>query len=303
MKVIICDPLSASAVEKMRAAGLDVDVRDTITPEDLLTAIADYDAMVVRSRTKVRKPVLEAAKKLSLVVRGGVGVDNIDVAEAEARGVKVMNTPAASTSSVAELTIAYLFALARPIVQATASMRAGQWEKKKFDGIELSGKTLGIVGLGRIGMAVGERAHALGMKVIGFDSYPVPEKPYLTKVSLDEVWAQADFISLHIPLTESSHHMIGSDVFAKMKTGVRIVDCARGGVIDEDALAQAISSGKVAGAALDVFENEPPTGTHLFELDQVLGSPHVGANTKEATARIGGEVADILIAFSREAAK
>lgn len=300
MKVLVCDSISPRAIERMRKACIEVDVNDKITPEELLRVVGEYDAIVVRSRTKVRKPVIDAAKNLKVIVRGGVGVDNIDVEYAEAKGIKIMNTPGASTHSVAELTVAYLFALARPIVQATISMREGLWEKSKFDGVELQGKVLGIIGMGRIGTAVAQRAAALGMLVLGYDSRTIGPAPFMQMVSFDELIARSDFITLHVPLTESSRHMINAEVIAKMKDGVRIVDCARGGVLDEDALYDAIVAGKVAGAALDVFENEPLTDRKLFELPQVIGSPHIGANTKEATARIGDEVADLLIAFDRE---
>lgn len=300
MKVLVCDSISPKAVERMRKACIEVDVNDKITPEELLQVIGNYDGMVVRSRTKVRKPVLDAAANLKVIVRGGVGVDNIDVDYAQAKGVKIMNTPGASTHAVAELTIAYLFALARPIVQATISLREGLWEKSKFEGIEVAGKVLGIIGMGRIGMAVAQRAAALGMVVLGYDSRTVGPAPFMQMVELDELLAKSDFLSLHIPLTEASRHMINAEFIAKMKKGVRIVDCARGGVIDEDALYDAIVAGHVAGAALDVFENEPLTDRKLFELPQVIGSPHIGASTKEATARIGDEVADLLIAFDKE---
>lgn len=300
MKVLVCDSISPRAIERMREACIDVDVNDKITPEELLQVIGEYDAMVVRSRTKVRKQVIDAAKNLKVIVRGGVGVDNIDVNYAQARGIKIMNTPGASTHAVAELTIAYLFAMARPIVQATVSLREGLWEKSKLEGIELAGKVLGIIGMGRIGNAVAQRAAALGMLVLGYDSRTVGTAPYMHMVELDELLAKADFISLHIPLTEDSHHMVNTDFIAKMKKGVRIVDCARGGVIHEDALYDAIVSGHVAAAALDVFESEPLTDRKLFELPQVIGSPHIGASTREATGRIGDEVADLLIAFDKE---
>jgi D-3-phosphoglycerate dehydrogenase len=227
-------------------------------------------------------------------------VDNIDVEYAESKGIRIMNTPGASTHAVAELALTYMFALARPIVQATESMRAGMWEKSKFEGIEIAGKVLGIIGMGRIGQALAQRAAALGMLVLGYDSRTVGAAPYMHMVELDELLEKSDFISLHIPLTEQSKHMMNAEMFAKMKQGVRIVDCARGGVIDESALYDAIVAGKVAGAALDVFENEPLTDRKLFELPQVIGSPHIGAGTKEATARIGDEVADLLIGVSQE---
>ena len=284
----------------MRKACIEVDVQDKITPDELLQVIGGYDAMVVRSRTKVRKPVIDAAKNLKVVVRGGVGVDNIDVDYAQAKGVKIMNTPGASTHSVAELTVAYLFALARPIVQATASLREGLWEKAKFDGIEIQGKVLGIIGMGRIGMAVAARAAALGMIVLGFDSRSIGPAPFMQMVEMDELLTKSDFITLHLPLTAESRHMINAAAIAKMKDKVCIVDCARGGVIDEDALYEAIRAGKVACAALDVFENEPLTDRKLFDLPQVIGSPHIGASTHEATARIGDEVADILIGMNQD---
>jgi D-3-phosphoglycerate dehydrogenase / 2-oxoglutarate reductase len=298
MKILICDKTEAEAIEAMRAAGLDVDVRDTITPEELEEVIAGYEGMVVRSRTKVRKGLIDKADRLKVIVRGGVGVDNIDAEYARSKGIAVMNTPAASSVSVAELTIGYMFALARQICQASTSMRAGQWEKKKFEGSEILGKTLGIVGMGRIGMEVAKRAHALGMNVIVYD-------PYVTNIdedllSLEELLRQADFITFHLPHTQETHHMIGASQFEMMKKGVYIINDARGGIIDEDALYDAISQGKVAGAALDVFEEEPVYGHKLFTLEQVIGSPHMGAATKEAQGRIGTEVAEKLIEFARQ---
>jgi len=300
MKVLICDPISKIAVDRMRDRGIQVDIEDTITPERLLEVIAGYDAVVVRSRTKIRKNVLDLAANLKVIVRGGVGVDNIDVETAEARGVKVLNTPAASTDSVAELAIGYIFALARPVVQATESLRAGKWEKARFHGTEVQGKTLGIIGMGRIGTAVAKRGAALGMIVLGYDSRSVGPAPYMMMVSMDELLARSDFITVHIPLTDESQHLIGAEAIAQMKPGVKLIDCARGGVIDENALYEAIVAGKVAGAALDVFENEPLTDNKLFTLSQVIGSPHMGASTAEATERIGDEVAELLIKCERE---
>ena len=300
MKALICDPISKIAIERMRDRGIQVDVEDTITPERLLEVIAGYEAVVVRSRTKIRKNILEQAANLKVIVRGGVGVDNIDVDIAEARGIKVLNTPAASTDSVAELAIAYIFALARPVVQATESLRAGKWEKAKFHGNEVQGKTLGIIGMGRIGTAVAKRGAALGMIVLGYDSRSVGPAPYMMMVSMDELLARSDFVTVHIPLTDESQHLIGAEAIAQMKPGVKLIDCARGGVIDENALYEAIVAGKVAGAALDVFENEPLTDNRLFTLSQVIGSPHMGASTAEATERIGDEVAELLIKCEKE---
>jgi D-3-phosphoglycerate dehydrogenase len=252
--------------------------------------------MVVRSRTKVRKPLIDVATMLKVIMRGGVGLDNIDADYARTKGITILNTPAASSASVAELTIAYMFALARPIVQATLSMRAGQWEKKKFEGREISGKTLGIVGSGRIGSEVARRAAALGMQVLVFDPY-LKQVTVGKLVSLDEVLTSSDYITFHLPHTDETHNMIGTAQFAKMKTGVRIVNCARGGIVDEQALYDAIVGGKVAGAALDVFAQEPPADNKLFTLEQVIGSPHIGASTEEALSRVGAEVADKLIEF------
>lgn len=300
MKVLVCDPIDPEAVETMRRAGIEVDVRDTITAEELEAAVADYDVLVVRSRTKVTAAVMDKAPHLKLIVRGGVGVDNIDVKYAQAKGIEVRNTPLASANSVAELTIGYLFALARQIPQMTASMKRGEWEKKGFSkGIELAGKTLGLVGCGNIGQLVAQKAAALGMTVLFYRRTPT-EIPGATQVALDELLARSDFISLHVPLTPETHPIIGRAELEKMKKGVYIVNCGRGGTLDEDALYDAIVSGKVAGAALDVFEDEKEDrGRRLMELPQVIGSPHVGAGTVEATERVGAEVAQIIIAFAR----
>jgi D-3-phosphoglycerate dehydrogenase len=299
MKLLICDPTDAGAIAAMRGAGIEVDVRDDITPEDLETVIADYDGMVVRSRTKVREALIVKATNLKLVIRGGVGLDNIDVDYARSKGIEVRNTPAASSNSVAELTIGYLLALARPIPQTTASMKAGKWEKKAFSkGTELAGKTLGLVGCGRIGGLVAQKAAALGMEVLFYRRTPT-EVPGATQVSLDELLARSDYISLHVPHAPETHYIIGAGAFAKMKDGVRIVNCGRGGTLDEAALYDAITSGKVAGAALDVFEDEKEErGRRLMELPQVIGSPHIGAGTAEATARVGDEVAQIAVEFA-----
>ncbi|HEX7973880.1 MAG TPA: hydroxyacid dehydrogenase [Anaerolineales bacterium] len=302
MKIIVCDKTESEAIERMRAAGLQVDVRDEISAEELPSVIGNYEGMVVRSRTKVRQPLIDVAKNLKVIVRGGVGLDTIDADYARSKGISVMNTPKASSASVAELAIGYMFALARQIVTATDSMRAGKWEKKKFEGDEIAGKTLGIVGVGNIGKEVAKRAGALGMTVIAFDPY-VANMEGATLVGLDELLAQADYITFHLPKTSETANMIGAAQFAKMKTGVRIINCARGGIVDEDALYDAVVSGKVAGAALDVFAKEPLEGSKLFSLDQVIGSPHVGAATHEAQGRVGAEVADKLIEFYQKNGK
>jgi D-3-phosphoglycerate dehydrogenase len=296
MKVLICDPTESVAIDAISAAGIDVVNRPDVTADELMEIIADYDGMVVRSRTKVREPLIDKAGNLKVIVRGGVGLDNIDVAYARSKGIAVLNTPAASSDSVAELTIGYLFGLARNIPQMTSSMREGKWEKKKFKGTEVAGKTLGLIGFGRIGQATGKRAHVLGMKVVFYRRSPT-DVTFAEQVSLDELLAQSDYISLHVPHTEETHYIVDADAVSRMKDGVYIVNCGRGGTIDEDALYDAIVAGRVAGAALDVFEDEPAQEHKLFTLPQVIGSPHVGAATAEAQGRVGAEVAEKIIEF------
>lgn len=299
MKILICDSTDASAIETMRAAGLEVDVRDKITPEELPEVLPAYDGMVVRSRTKVRAPLIDAVPNLQVIVRGGVGLDNIDVDYALSKGIVVLNTPAASSASVAELVLGYMFAMARHIYETTASMKAGKWEKKKFKGQELGGKVLGILGLGNIGREVARRAIALDMTVIAYDPY-VTGYDDVEMVSFDEIIARSDYLTLHLPHTDETHHIISTAEFEKMRSGVRLINCARGGVVDEDALYDALVSGKVAGAALDVYAHEPCEGHKLFSLDQVVGSPHIGAATEEAQSRVGAEVAAKLIEFTHQ---
>ena len=294
MKVLICDATDPKALKIIEEAGIEVVNQPDISPEELLEVIPDFPCMVVRSRTKVTKAVLDAGTSLKSVVRAGVGLDNIDVAYAKEKGIQVLNTPTASTQSVAELTIAYLMALARNIPLMTASMKAGKWEKKSFVGSEVAGKTLGLIGSGRIGSAVAERAIGLGMTVIAFDPY-ITELPNVTLMELDDLLAEADYISLHVPHTDETHNILDKNAFDKLKPGVRIINCARGGTIDEDALYQAILDGKVAGAALDVFADEPLSDPKLFSLDQVIGSPHIGAGTNEAKARVGEVAAQKVI--------
>jgi len=294
MKVLICDAIDPKALKLIEEAGIEVVNQPDITPEELLEVIPDYPCMVVRSRTKVTKEVLDAGTSLKSVVRAGVGLDNIDVAYAQEKGIKVLNTPSASTQSVAELTVAYLLALARNIPQMTASMKAGKWEKKSFLGSEVSGKTLGLIGSGRIGSAVADRAIALGMTVVAFDPY-VTELPNIKLMELDDLLAESDYISLHVPHTDETHNILDAAALDKVKAGVRIINCGRGGTIDEDALYLAIQDGKVAGAALDVYAIEPLVDSKLFSLDQVIGSPHIGAGTKEGKARVGEVAAQKVI--------
>ena len=299
MKILVCDKTESEAIEQMRAAGLTVDIRDDITPEQLPGVLPAYDGMVVRSRTKVRQPLLEVCPNLKVIVRGGVGLDTIDVEFAKSKGITVMNTPLASSDSVAELTIGYMFALARSIYQATATLKAEKWEKKAFEGDEIGGKTLGLIGIGNIGKAVASRATALGMTVIAYDPYVKSVAGVKLITNLDELLEQADYISLHLPKTKESSGMIGQAQINKMKNGVRIINCGRGGIVDEAALYDALTSGKVAGAALDVFAEEPPTDWKLVKLPNVIGSPHIGAATKEAQGRVGAEVAEKLIEFAK----
>ncbi|MDP1716148.1 MAG: hydroxyacid dehydrogenase [Anaerolineales bacterium] len=298
MKVLICDKTEEEYIEQMRAAGLTVDVRDEITPEELPNVLPAYDGMVVRSRTKVRQSLIDVCPNLKVIVRGGAGLDTIDHEYAKSRGIAVMNTPLANSASVAELAIGYMLMMARSLYQATASVKAEKWDKKSFNGDEIGGKTLGLIGVGNIGREVAKRAFVMGMTVLAYDPY-VKEMDGIKLVTLDELLAQADYISLHLPKTKESAGMIGVEQFAKMKNGVRIVNCARGGILDEDGLYAALTKGKVAGAALDVLNEEPPTDWKLLKLDNVIGSPHIGAATKEAQARVGAEVAGKLIAFAK----
>ena len=300
MKILICDKTEKEYIEQMRAAGLTVDVRDDITPEELPNVLPAYDGMVVRSRTKVRQPLIEVCPNLKVIMRGGAGLDTIDHEYAKSKGITVMNTPHANSASVAELAIGYMFMLARSLYKATATMKAEKWEKKAFEGVELGGKTLGLIGYGKIGHITATLALALGMKVLAYDPY-VTSANGTKLVTLDELLAESDYISLHTPKTKETANMIGAEQFARMKDGVRIINCARGGIINEDAFYEALTSGKVAGAAIDVFIEEPPTDWKLVKLDNVIASPHIGAATKEAQARVGAEVAEKLIEFAKKA--
>ena len=280
MKILICDKTEKEYIEQMRAAGLTVDVRDDITPEELMTVLPAYDGMVVRSRTKVRQPLIDVCPNLKVIVRGGVGLDTIDHEYAKSKGIVVMNTPFANAASVAELAIGYMLMMARSLYKATATMKAEKWDKKSFTGDEIGGKTLGIIGYGNIGHETAQRAAALGMKVVAYDPY-VSSPNGARLVTLDELLAQSDYISFHLPKTKESANMIGAEQFKKMKNGVRIINCARGGLVDEAALAEALKSGHVAGAAFDVFVEEPATANPLFSLPNVVCTPHIGYVTHE----------------------
>jgi len=297
MKILISDPTSADALEKLKNAGFElVEKTEKKTPEELADIIEEFDAIVVRSATKVRKVAIDKAKNLKLIVRGGVGLDNIDVEYAEEKGIKVFNTPAASSASVAELAIGFMFAMARFIPQATITMKNGEWNKKAYKGTELAGKTLGLMGCGRIGSNTAFKAMALGMHVISYDPY-ISDAPVegIKLVEKDELLKNADIISMHVPFKKGQKPIIGKEEFDKMKDGVFIVNAARGGCIDEKALLDALNSGKVAKAAIDVYEEEPTDNMELVKHPNVICSPHIGAQTAEAQARVGIEVADILI--------
>lgn len=295
-KVLISDKLSNRAVEIFKESGVDVDVKVGMKPEELLACIGDYDGLAIRSATKVTAEVLKAAKKLKVVGRAGIGVDNVDTKAATAAGVIVMNTPFGNSVTTAEHAISMMMALARDIPQANASTHAGKWEKNRFMGVELTAKTLGLIGCGNIGSIVADRAQGLKMRVIAYDPFLSAEKAETMNVEkiekLDDLLKRADFITLHTPLNESTRGIISAEAMKKMKKGVRIVNCARGGLIDEPALKAAIESGHVAGAALDVFEEEPAKTNILFGMEQVICTPHLGASTTEAQENVALQVAE-----------
>ncbi|MDP3804841.1 MAG: phosphoglycerate dehydrogenase [Candidatus Omnitrophota bacterium] len=272
-----------------------VDVNTKLTPDELKKVIKDYDALLVRSATKVTKDVINAADKLKIIGRAGVGLDNVDVEAASKKGVIVVNTPGGNTISTAEHTFSMMLALSRNIPQADLSMRNGEWERKKFMGVELYGKTLGIAGLGRIGTEVAKRALSFEMKILAYDPYLSAEKAKelgIELVDLNRIFKESDYITVHTPLTDETRHMISEKEFNLMKKGVRILNCARGGIIDEEALVKAIEAGKVAGAAFDVYEYEPPKDSKLLSLDNVVLTPHLGASTEEAQANVAIDVAN-----------
>lgn len=295
-KIFVADDVSAAGLEPLRVAGFTVEKRTGLKPDELREVLGDYDGLIVRSETKVTSGLMDAATRLRVIGRAGVGVDNIDVGAATSRGIVVMNAPDGNTITTAEHTIALLISLARRVPQANTSLRAGRWERKRFIGVELQGKTLGIVGLGRIGRVVAGRARAFGMNIVAHDPFVAPEQARdleLEIVPLDEVFARADFLTVHTPLTAETRGIVGSQAFSKMKRGVRIINCARGGLVDERALLAAIKEGIVAGAALDVFEQEPPPGDHpLLALDEVVATPHLGASTTEAQEGVALTVAE-----------
>jgi D-3-phosphoglycerate dehydrogenase len=296
MKIFVADDVSESGLQPLRAAAFNVEKRIGLSKEELAGALKDCEGLIVRSETKVTADLLDSAGSLRVIGRAGVGVDNIDVAAATMRGMVVMNAPDGNTITTAEHTIALLISLARSIPQANSSLKAGRWERKKFIGVELQGKTLGIVGLGRIGRVVASRARAMGMVIVAYDPFIAQEQARDLEIELaplDEVYARADFLTVHTPLTAETRGLIDRDVMAKMKTGARIINCARGGLVDESALYEAITNGSIAGAALDVFSQEPPPADHpLLGLEQVIVTPHLGASTTEAQEGVAFTVAE-----------
>jgi D-3-phosphoglycerate dehydrogenase / 2-oxoglutarate reductase len=300
MKVLISDNLSPRGVEILKQAGLEVDARSKTPAEEIEQIIGEYDALIIRSATKVTAALLEKALKLKVVGRAGSGLDNVDIPAATRKGVVVMNTPGGNTVTTAEHTIGMLFACARMIPQAYASMKAGKWEKKKFEGVELWDKTLGVVGLGAIGGVVASRCAALGMKVLAYDPFISTEKAKALGVELADlpaIWKRADFITVHTPKTKETANLINTATIAQMKDGVRIINCARGGIVNEQDLYEALKSGKVAAAAFDVFEKEPPENHPLMTLDNFIATPHLGASTQEAQENVATAVAEQVVDY------
>jgi len=301
--VLVSDPIPEEAVLMMKNAGIHVDVNTGLSQDELINIIPEYDGLIVRSQTKVTKEVIEAGKRLKIIGRAGVGVDNIDVRAATQRGIVVANAPGGNTVSTAELALGMIFSAARKIPQAVSSVKTGKWERKKFIGTELRGKTLGIVGLGRIGFEVAKRARALEMNVVAFDPYIGRERAKevgVKLVSLEELIRVADFITIHVPKTKDTEKMFSKEQFRLMKDGVYIINCARGGIVDEEALYEALINGKIAGAALDVYEREPPDPENpLIKLDNVVTTPHIGASTKEAQISVGLAIAEEMINVSK----
>ena len=296
-RVLVSDKLSETAVQIFRDRGIDVDYLPDLgkDKEALLAAIPLYEGLAIRSATKVTPKVLEAAKKLKVIGRAGIGVDNVDIPAASSRGIVVMNTPFGNAVTTAEHALSMMMALARQIPEANASTHAGKWEKNRFMGVELFNKTLGIIGCGNIGSIVADRALGLKMKVIAFDPFLSPERAIeigVEKVELEDIFKRSDFITLHTPLTDKTRHIVDAAALARCKKGVRIINCARGGLVVEDALYDALVSGKVAGAALDVFETEPASSHKLFGLENVVATPHLGASTGEAQENVALQVAE-----------
>lgn len=300
MKVLVSDKLSEKGVEILKKGGLDVDVNTGLKPEELKKIIGKYDGLVVRSATKATADIISAAKNMKVIGRAGAGVDNIDINAASKQGIVVMNTPGGNTITTGEHTIAMLMSLSRNIPQATASMKSCKWEKKLFSGREVFNKTLGIIGMGRVGSIVSSRAQGLKMNVIVYDPFitkEVAEKQGIKLVDLDQIYALSDYITVHTPLSKETKGFVGKKAFDKMKDGVMILNCARGGIVDEKALMNALNSGKVAGAAIDVYEKEPPENWDLVSHPKVVCTPHLGASTMEAQENVAIAVAEQIVDY------
>ena len=294
-RILVTEKIAESGLESLRGEGHEVDVQTELSPEQLIGAVPGAAALIVRSATQVTADVLEAGRDLIVVGRAGTGVDNIDVAAATKRGVMVVNAPQSNSLSAAEHTMALLLSQARNIPQAHAALKQGKWERSKWEGVELHGKTLGVLGLGRIGTLVAQRANAFGMRLVAWDPWIAPERARqlgIEAMGLEELFGEADFVTVHLLKTKDSVGLIGDDLLAKAKPGLRIINAGRGGIIDEDALARAIRNGQIAGAALDVYAKEPCTDSPLFPLDEVVATPHLGASTAEAQDKAGVTIAD-----------
>jgi D-3-phosphoglycerate dehydrogenase len=297
LRILVTDGMDKGSVQTLKDMGYKV-TEQFFEPEELKEQVKGFNVVIVRSATKVRKDIIDSAVEagnLKLIIRGGVGMDNIDVTYAESKGIKVRNTPKASSLAVAELALGHMFSLARFIGIANVTMREGKWNKKKYTGIELSGKTLGLIGFGRIGRELAKKTKALEMKIIYNDILgPAKDCPEYSFVSLDELLADSDFISLHVPGNKDESPVIGKPEFSKMKDGVYLINCARGSVVDEAALLEALNSGKITGAGIDVFPEEPTKNLELVNHERVSVTPHIGASTKEAQKRIGQEIVSII---------
>jgi D-3-phosphoglycerate dehydrogenase / 2-oxoglutarate reductase len=300
MKILVCDAIHKDGVSMLQDAGFQVDLDTSITPEALIEKIPSYDAIVIRSRTKVRKDVLEAATNLKAVARAGVGLDNVDLVTAKERGIEVINSPEAPSNAVAELIIGLMFSLARNIAEADSTMKQGKWEKKRLSGFEIHGKTMGIIGLGRIGYLVAEKAKALGMKLLIYNRSKDRVKDLVATlgtelVDLEKVYSESDIVSIHLPATPETRHMVGADQFKIMKPTAYIINVSRGGIVDEEALKKALDAGSIAGAALDVYEEEPTKDMDLVGRPNVVCTPHIGAGSVEASTGNSTIVAEKLI--------
>jgi len=303
IRVLIADDMSKRAVEILQKAGFTVDVKVGLKPEELASIIGQYHGLGIRSATKVTAAILENPGSLKIIGRAGVGVDNIDVKAAAAKNVLVINTPQGNAAAAAEMAIGLMFALARKIPQAAETMRQGIWEKKKFMGVEIAGKTLGVIGLGNIGRQAAERGVGLKMSVIGYDPIMKSESglPAGVKLaSLDDVITKSDFITLHVPLTPETKNLFDTATFARMKKGSYLINCARGGIVNEEAVLEALKSGQLAGAALDVFGKEPPEPAPLFAHENLIASPHLGASTREAQEKVAIELAEVFVGYLKD---